>query len=498
MMSSHSPLKVKFRFNIRLSLGLLLGQSGYVACRWLGKGAGSNLPGVLALKIQPKTLWLLAQQLDGPVVAITGTNGKTTTSGLLAQLLCDLDKPCINNHLGANMLAGVTAALVTQSQWFSGKLTPKTTKHTKVKQPLNGVLEVDEASLRRVAKVVRLDHVVVTNLFRDQLDRYGELDTTAKLILEGVDLTTAKSLVLNADDPMVTAMGSHGQQVLYFGVESISPCEPASNKPPTTTDLSPLTLVSFPKEVTQCPSCGTRLQYTQTWFGHLGHYHCDECGFFRPKPTVWASQCVPSPTGTIFTLHVTNEPDCVVVLPLPGLFNVYNLLAAITAGVAMGHSVLTVLEQTLAHYHSVFGRAERKIVDGKPVVIMLIKNPTGASEVLRLVASDPKARLLIALNDNDADGRDVSWIWDAMFELLAPISSVQTEDKQPLPNIIVSGDRAEDMALRLKYAGLPDSCLWPEPTLHLALQQALTLTQPDETLYILPTYTALLALQSIL
>jgi UDP-N-acetylmuramyl tripeptide synthase len=450
------------------------------ASKTFSKGAGTSLPGVVALKVFPQVLNALANQvpLTGRI-GITGTNGKTTTAGLIAAFLAEKpDTTVVHNQLGANMLSGITSALLLQTS-FNAKL------HAD-----NLVLEVDEASLVKVTQQAPLHTLAVTNLFRDQLDRYGELDTTAQFITNAFK-NVSNTVVLNADEPLVASMGEAlptGLQACYFGIDSLPDGQSDSDHSGMIDGGVP-----FPQEVCSCPRCGTELTYQHRFYAQVGHYDCSACGYQRPTPTVQATVLEQSPTMarlqiTAPTLGIT-EPF-LLTTTLVGTFNLYNLLTAVSVGLLHGVTP-PMMQAALNQYEGVFGRAERRIVQGKAVQILLIKNPAGAAEVLKLVAQDPNARVLIAINDDYADGRDVSWLWDAPFERLLAL--------QPTPErpIWVSGRRSGDMAVRLQYAGIAGNAIVEQSNTQACIQQALAETALDETLYVLPTYTVLLALRTL-
>ena len=429
------------------------------AIRMAGAGLGSNLPGKVARKLAPSVLHSLSEQVKGGVIAVTGTNGKSTTSGLLASILRSAGFELIHNKQGANLVTGITATLIDAATW-DGTV-----------QADYCLFETDEAALPLIAKEAKITQVVVTNLFRDQLDRFGELDTTAKLIANGINENKSHS-VLNADDPNVSQLVPNCPRV-FFGIESIK----SHDQSKTSTQEA---------ELSYCGACGAETKYALIFYGQLGHWSCTKCDFKRPVPSITASDVEVGTHGSIFTLSIHGR-SAEAVVPLPGLFNVYNALAAAASAAALGVTIETI-RQGLKNYKTLFGRSERIVIAGKPVLIQLIKNPAGASQAVSAVAADTSARIFIAINDNLADGRDISWLWDADFEQLSGHTK----------SVIVSGQRAEDMAVRMKYAGLSSDKIITVPKLERALEQALDMVQEGETLWLLPTYTCLLELQKIL
>jgi UDP-N-acetylmuramyl tripeptide synthase len=418
---------------------------------------GSNLPGRLARQLSPQILTELSSQTRLGALAVTGTNGKSTTTGILSSILTMAGYKLIHNKQGANLATGITASLIEAADW-KGRIDAD-----------YGLFEIDEAALPVVAHEIKLNAVVVTNLFRDQLDRFGELDTTARLIGKGI-VENNSTAILNADDPNVSQLISQGTRVFY-GIESDAQGQ-----------LSEERLA----ELSYCAECGSEIAYKTITYGQLGNWYCPKCNHKRPPPDVYASEITLFPSSSTFVLHkqLLSLP---MELRLPGLFNIYNAVAAAATASMLGISLETIKEG-IKEYATLFGRSELVELSGKKVLIQLIKNPAGATQTITAVSCSERASVVIAINDNLADGRDISWLWDAEFETLSKVSG----------DFIVSGQRAEDMALRLKYAGIETSRIQCLPSLEDALKAGLKLTKPDSLLWVLPTYTCLLDLQKIL
>jgi len=421
-----------------------------------GVGMASSLPGKIACALDSQLLPHLTNQLSQGCIALSGTNGKSTTSGLLASIMRTSGYKIIHNRQGANLIAGITASVV-ESADLNGR----------VKADL-GIFEVDEAALPLLTKQVVCKTVVVTNLFRDQLDRYGELDKTASLITAGIKANNSAA-VLNADDANVCNLPCPGEK-LYYGLKDID------------TSLIEDNII---KEVSYCPQCGKEITYESN--GHIDQkWHCTECSYSRPELDVFADNIELLPASSKFTLNYKND-KLDIELPLPGLFNIYNALAAAAAAITLAVDLQTI-RKGLQIYQTLFGRSEKITIKGRKIVIQLIKNPAGASQAVKSFADSKCSFAIITINDNLADGRDISWLWDAQFEMLG-----NTQCK-----FVVSGQRAEDMVLRLKYAGVNPNRIYCQPVLSTALKEAISQTQDGETIWILPTYTALLELQKIL
>ena len=449
--------------NWRLAGAVLAGRAASALSRRLGRGGGTVIAGHVVPRLAPDALARLSAALPGGVVLVSGTNGKTTTSRLLARVLVESGHRVVHNRAGANLLTGLVTALVHDANLGARP------------RAEIGLFEVDEATLPHALPPTRPRVVVLTNIFRDQLDRYGEVDYVAEVWRRALsDPPAASTLVLNADDPLVASLGAvHRGPVLYFGVEA-----PALGTPGA----------AHAADARLCTRCGAPLAYDLGYYGHLGHYRCPACGLARPRPAIAAVEPLQlTPTSTQLQVD-TPVGRLALTLPLPGLYNVYNALAATTGALALGVEPEGVA-RGLARFSAAFGRLERVAVGDRAVSLALVKNPVGCTEVLRTLVVDPAPKtLLVAINDLFADGTDVSWLWDADFELLAG----------HVARAVCSGTRAADMALRLKYALVEPERLTVEPDVARALQEALAQTPPGGTLHVLPTYTAMLALREAL
>lgn len=433
--------------SLKFYITLILARCTSLAIKYLSKTSGTSFVGLMILKFYPDFIKYCTKYINNEIITVTGTNGKTTTAGVVTQILDEDKKHVIHNAKGANMLTGIANVLA---------LNIKPTKRFDC-----AVFESDEAYLSKLYDFIKADYLLVTNLFRDQLDRYGELDSTAKKIQEAIDKNSDLKLVLNADDPLVANFKQDGRTVFYGFNEVKFDSETYTSKAPL--------------EMFNC-KCGNTLEYTKRFFAHEGHYYC-ACGFERPTPDYSANVTIHANNIELEIFH--KEDVYNFTFNSIGLYNAYNALGAIALCLEMGVSK-EVIQTALENYKTIFGRAEKTVINGHDTLIQLIKNPTGASEVLKTV--DKNSNLLIAINDNYADGRDVSWLWDAEFEVLADINKP----------VVVSGIRANDMALRLKYAGVPVEKIKVVEHLKDAIEYVSTNAEEGSSITILPTYTVLL------
>lgn len=396
---------------IRITLSIIVCKILVFAGKLAGK-KGSSTPGSIALKIAPNVLKHIASQVKKDVIMVCGTNGKTTSNNLLCSLLESAGSKVVCNKVGANMLPGVACAFITKANIF-GRLNAD-----------YAAIECDEASLRHIIRHVTPTKIVITNLFRDQLDRYGEIDITIKLLNEALNKLPDTQLILNADDPLCVQFQNEKNCICY-GVSQ---------------DLK--LNVQETKEGRFCLKCGNELKYNYYHYSQLGDYCCPKCGFKRPKPDYEATDVVLS-DGISFKLNFKDtEMDFNV--NYRGFYNIYNILASFAAYDSLGGSVKNALD-VFNSYKPQIGRMEPFKIGGKTVILNLSKNPAGFNQAISTLCSDAQQKdVMIVLNDNAQDGKDVSWIWDVDYEKLKNAN---------ITSLTASGIRKYDMALRLKYAG---------------------------------------------
>jgi lipid II isoglutaminyl synthase (glutamine-hydrolysing) len=427
-----------------------------------GRGGGTTLPGRLLLRMAPDAISRLGSRLESGSTIVSATNGKTTTAGMIAAAMAAAGRRPVHNRAGSNMTWGVATALLEQ-------------------HGSEGLFEVDEAWLPLVADDLEPRLVVLGNLFRDQLDRYGELEHLAD---EWAGVVSARAgateFALNADDPLIADLGRDAEPALrpgvtYFGIED---------------ETQALPELQHAFDAKHCRRCGSPYAYARAFVGHLGHYSCPNCGADRPAPDVAATRIeLQGMSGSRVQVR-TPHGEVELRLPLPGLYNVYNALAALTAAIRLGITPV-IAADAMASMRAVFGRVETLDVNGRRLSILLIKNPAGANEVLRTLlleaeGSDAGIDVWVALNDRIADGRDISWVWDADFELLAG----------RVRRVTCAGTRAPEMAVRLKYAGVPPDAIAVEADIADSIDRAVQ--GANGSLFALPTYTALLELRTLL
>jgi UDP-N-acetylmuramyl tripeptide synthase len=439
---------------VRLELETLAARAVGTVSRAAGRGGGTTLPGKLLWKADPAAVDALAARLSSGIALVSATTGKTTTTAMAARIL-GRDHRLAWNRAGANLLSGIASALVTG------------------RRADLGLFEVDEGALPEAIARTRPRVVSLANLFRDQLDRYGELELIAERWRDAVrTLPPASTLVVNADDPVVADLAEGREHALRFGVDDARHARPA---------------LQHAADSKYCVRCGSPYVYAAAYVGHLGDYRCPACGHSRPPLDVAAREIdLNGLTGSRFRL-VSSHGDLDVELSLPGLYNVYNATAAASLAFALGASPAAVRDG-LAAFGAAFGRFERIPSGSKTIIVLLIKNPAAANEALRTLETGVPPVLVVALNDGIADGQDVSWIWDVDFEPLLP----------HVGRVVASGDRAAELGVRLVYGGLPAERLEVVPGLERALDRGLELVEAGTDLVVLPTYTAMLALRGIL
>jgi len=441
---------------VPLQLEIVLARATGTLSRVAGVGGGTTVPGKLLWKLDPGAVDELAGRLPLGSALVSATNGKTTTAAMAAEILRGKLR-LAHNRSGANLVSGVASSLLS------------------ARDAELGLFEVDEAALPEVVRRLRPRAVCLGNLFRDQLDRYGELELVAGRWRAAVGgLPSDSRLVVNGDDPQVGDLGRDRDPATrtVFGVDDPRHAH---------------TALQHAADSKWCIRCGTPYEYIAAYMGHLGDYRCPNCGHARPPLDVIAREIELDGIERVSFELVTPEGSRQVRLGVPGLYNVYNALGAASLSRGLG-ATLDDVHAGLERFHAAFGRFERIDVDGKSLLVLLIKNPAGANEAIRtLLAGEPPTLLLVALNDATADGKDVSWIWDVDFEPLLPT----------LDRLVATGDRAAELALRFKYGGLDETAIEVVTQLETALDRGLELTPPGGQLVALPTYTAMLALREV-
>jgi UDP-N-acetylmuramyl tripeptide synthase len=442
------------RPRVPLVAGIAAARAAGTLSRLTGTGGGTTFPGKLLSKLDPDAVDRLAARLPQGSVLVSATNGKTTTAAMAAAILSPRVR-LAHNRAGANLLSGVASTLLS------------------ARDAELGLFEVDEAALPEVARRIHPRAVALGNLFRDQLDRYGELEHVAERWRRAVrDLDPAAYVVANADDPQVGDLARQRERRLLFGLDDPRHASPT---------------LQHAADSKWCLVCGTPYEYAAAYVGHLGDYRCPACGHARPEPDVVAREIELGGLESVEFDLVAPGGSRRVRLALPGLYNVYNALAAASLALALDASLDDVVAG-IERFSAAFGRFERIPIGDRTLVVLLVKNPAGANEAVRtLVAGGAPPVVLAALNDEIADGRDVSWIWDVDFEPLL----------EGLDRVVLTGERAAELGLRWKYGGFDAAAIELEPDLAKALDRALALTPSGGDLVALPTYTAMLALRGI-
>lgn len=441
---------------IRLILAVCACKAAVFFSRLLGK-KGSSAPGKLALKICPSAIFLLSRQVKGSIIAVCGTNGKTTTNNLLYSLLSSDKKRVVCNNLGANMLYGVCCAFCTSASIF-GRLNAD-----------YAAIEVDEASAVKVFPQLLPDKMVITNLFRDQLDRYGEIDITIDYIKRALALSPKTELILNGDDPLCAQFGKAlNRKSFYLSVdENVG------------ISLNEMRDGSF------CTFCGAKLDYEYYHYSQLGKYKCPSCGFIRPEPDFRVYNVKLGNSVSFSMDYFGNTQNFSV--HYRGFYNIYNIALSYAASYLATGGNIKNYEAVFNGYRPQIGRMEEFCINNKPVILNLSKNPAGFNQTISAVGNDERKKaLLIVINDNAQDGKDISWLWDVDFERLKNVNASK---------IILAGLRTDDMAVRLKYAGISPQNFVKAYDLKNAAE--LFVKEKGEVFYALVNYTAVFKMQEI-
>lgn len=438
--------------NIKVPVAILACRAVRLLARVLHKG-GTAKPGEIALKICPDLLGYVSKGVK--TVVVTGTNGKTTSARMIEQAFADSGLDYIANRSGANLISGITTEFALKSSLFG-----------RCKADY-AVIECDEAACRRTLAYLKPKAVLVTNLFRDQLDRFGDVTVTLENIREGLSKVPDSIICLNADCPLTASLSTLPNPRLFFGIE-------------------PQAMPGDTGDGMRCPLCGRELEYSRSSFGHLGAYSCPGCGHARPNTEVSVSSIEKRGADSSTVVLAVGKNSSRVRINLPAVYNIYNAAGACAALQAMDFDP-GIAFRALESFDCGFGRMESFALGEKGARMMLVKNPTGCNQVISYLSDvEDSFHLVVCLNDKAGDGTDISWIWETEFEKLADLGN-------RLSGITVSGIRWADMALRLKYAGIPEEKISAQPDYGKLVDE---LAAMEKSVYMIPTYSAMLELRS--
>jgi UDP-N-acetylmuramyl tripeptide synthase len=447
------------RLALALGAGKLAGKTG----RLLKIGGGTSFPGLVARRIDPGVLRKVVGASGARKIVVCGSNGKTTTCRMVAAISRSAGRRVTQNRSGSNLLGGVTAVAVNGASLL-GTLDADVL-----------VFEIDEATIRRAVPEIEPDVVIVNNLFRDQLDRYGELYSVARALEAMIRaLPVEATVVLNADDPLIATFAPDAIcKRLYFGMAT----EDVGTQVP-----------EHAADTIRCPKCQHDLEYDKVYISHLGAYHCPQCGFARPPLDVAVTRAQLDPSGPSTIELATPAGQLTFDLALNGLHNVYNAAGAIAGSLAMGLD-LSAVPPALASLKPAFGRLEDITAGDKQIVLAFVKNPISYNTTLRTILQRPGMKHVLSVHSNaETDGEDFAWLWDIDLEELPP----------QLASLVTSGTKAEELAMRFKYAGVPEGMIRVIPERQAALDAALANVPTGGTLYILSGYTPLHELRRVM
>ena len=438
---------------IMISAAIILTRITTILLRVLGSG-GTSMPGKVAMFIRKNLLKDLAEDIK--VIIITGTNGKTTTSRIISEMLSTAGKTYFENKSGANLISGITSSFASNC-------------HLNGKPIYNfAVIECDEAAFKTVCPMIKPHSVVVTNLFRDQLDRFGEITHTRNNIVKGLLASPDSIVILNADDSLSYSIHDDiTNKTVLFGLNS-APYGDDGN---------------FLSDAPYCIKCKSPYQYEYRTYGHLGKFSCSKCGYSRVEPHIYADEIELNTNSSTITISIDDKSEKATIA-LPGAYNIYNALSAVAVANTIGISSKNIID-ALGTFKSGFGRMEKLILDEVDINVILVKNPASLNQVINYLSSDNTLKkLVLILNDNFADGTDISWIWDVNFEKFTTFSKY-------LDEIIVAGTRAEELKLRLKYSGLYENDIILIKDYNKVIEKVITSNINKTPVFILPTYTAM-------